>query len=682
VAAVFAVVASALPGDMSDDASAPTAAVARAVGGFVDAAWKASRAAIGALSSSVGSAVADSLDAFGDTVSAVPEALGQVVSRADRMAESARPPQPGNRPGRRGPKVAAATATAAAAVAAVPTPGTAGPDDTVDLSPGTVATMAGNGTVATVDGVGANASFKDMGGTVVVGGIVYVATNGAIRRFDPATSAVTTFAGSATAAGCVNAVNPQDVRFPDAYFDMAAGNGYLYTTGCGIRKTSLSTGETTTVTATAFDHITVGPDGMLYATKSAYTHVLSPKVHRVDPATGATTVFATLPSQGATYQIGLAIAADSGALWVVEEAKPTGGDRRFVVRVGVPDATVTTVASGSPVPTSGNATYAHDFGTHSLVSAGSYLYSGFAPRGSTAAPQTIVRRINKSDGSITESAGTTSAGWVDGTGMEAWFAGVTGLASDGASIWIADSANRRLRRAVPGTPLPMAQHPSASSTLNLDPGDVSTFAGDGTDATADGTGTSASFASMGNAAAGAGSVFVATSGAVRRIAVSDSAVTTLAGTTGTERGCTNAANPAAVQFPNAPFDVVSDGTFVYSAGGGCGVRRTSIATGATSTVTATPFDHVTFGPDGNLYATRTSTTTVGSIVSRVHPVTGVESSFATLPLDGYTTLKAFALTSDASALWVVAEGSKLVSCMTSTRRWIVRGRSPMPRHRS
>ena len=120
-----------------------------------------------------------------------------------------------------------------------------------------------------------------------------------------------------------------------------------------------------------------------------------------------------------------------------------------------------------------------------------------------------MRRYSKADGSWINVAGTASQGYVDWIGAEAWFSDVVGLGSDGTNIWVADGTNYRVRKGAPASSLPSAQPASATSTLGILPGWTRTFAGSGTSATVDGTGTAASFKSMEGIVAVNGFAYVA-----------------------------------------------------------------------------------------------------------------------------------------------------------------------------
>ena len=151
-----------------------------------------------------------------------------------------------------------------------------------------------------------------------------------------------------------------------------------------------------------------------------------------------------------------------------------------------------------------------------------------------------IRRIVAATGAVTTLAGST-VGFADGTGPAAQFNSPTGVACDGGgNVFVADADNNRIRRIVAAT------------------GAVTTLAGSGASGFADGTGTNARFFTpIGVACDGIGNVFVADADnhCIRRIVAATGAVTTLAGS-GTA-AFADGTGPAA-QF-NSPTGVACDG---------------------------------------------------------------------------------------------------------------------------
>lgn len=143
-----------------------------------------------------------------------------------------------------------------------------------------------------------------------------------------------------------------------------------------------------------------------------------------------------------------------------------------------------------------------------------------------AVPQQVVAQA------VTTFAGTNTGAWMDGTGTGAQFNQPSSIAIDaGGNFYIADKQNNRIRKISSG-------------------GVVTTFAGDGTAAWLDASGTSARFSQpSGIAVDGAGNVYVADYGnhRIRKIS-SGGVVTTLAG--GAPGFADGTGGSAQFQFPS------------------------------------------------------------------------------------------------------------------------------------
>ncbi|MCR4302803.1 MAG: hypothetical protein NUV63_01065 [Gallionella sp.] len=177
---------------------------------------------------------------------------------------------------------------------------------------------------------------------------------------------------------------------------------------------------------------------------------------------------------------------------------------------------------------------------------------------------------------------TTIAGYVsaipvpitDGTGIAASFYFPFGVTTDGTNLYVVDSAGN-IRQIVIAT------------------GAVSTIAGTtlGTTGSTDGTGTAAKFALPRGITTDGTNLYVADTGnsTIRKIVIATGAVSTLAGTAGSN-GITDGTGAAARFY--LPSSITTDGTNLYVADtGNHTIRQIVIATGAVTTLagTASPF---------------------------------------------------------------------------------------------
>jgi hypothetical protein len=188
----------------------------------------------------------------------------------------------------------------------------------------------------------------------------------------------------------------------------------------------------------------------------------------------------------------------------------------------------------------------------------------------TSVGELTLRKITP-DGTVTTLAGATGEGGsADGTGADARFGALFGLATDGAgNVYVADHVNNTIRKVTPA-------------------GVVTTLAGTAGDAgSADGAGPDARFdGPYGLVRDAAGNLYVADSGnhTIRRITTAG-VVTTLAGTAGLS-GNTDAAG-ADARF-NSPGQLAIDGSgTLYVADLGNYTIRKITPDGAVTTVVGT-----------------------------------------------------------------------------------------------
>ncbi len=164
------------------------------------------------------------------------------------------------------------------------------------------------------------------------------------------------------------------------------------------------------------------------------------------------------------------------------------------------------------------------------------------PQGATGAgnivvkvgPQTASKGVFTEYATVTTLAGDGTQGWKDDTGMKAKFLSPNGLAIDNSgNILVADGGNNRVRSITPD-------------------GVVTTIAGDGSYDYADGTGTSAQLNDPYGIVVNrnSGIVYVSDRGDnhIRKINLSNNAVTTYAGSTYSGDGHDNGTNLATAQF--------------------------------------------------------------------------------------------------------------------------------------
>jgi DNA-binding beta-propeller fold protein YncE len=200
-----------------------------------------------------------------------------------------------------------------------------------------------------------------------------------------------------------------------------------------------------------------------------------------------------------------------------------------------------------------------------------------------AAP--LVAQAQSSFLQIRTLAGLTSLGYVDATGTNARFNGPASVAVDSAgNVFVADGFNHVIRKVTPA-------------------GVVSTFAGNGSFGSADGTGTAARFAQVyGVAIDGTDTLYVADSGnnTIRKITPAG-VVTTLAGLAGNGGSTDGTGSAARFSFPRG-IAVDAAGANVYVADSGNSTIRKVTSAGVVTTLAGSP--GLSGGTDGTGSAAR------------------------------------------------------------------------------
>jgi sugar lactone lactonase YvrE len=336
--------------------------------------------------------------------------------------------------------------------------GTAAKTYTLSASFYGVTTIAGadsyGGFGGFADGTAAEALFKRPMSVVLAGnGNIYVVDygNDRIRMLTPG-GGVSTLAGSGSVGGYADGPGTQ-AQFNGPYGIAMDGSGYLYVADSNnhrIRK------------------------------------VFSDGAYAVETFAGSTYGYADGTGADAQFNQPIGIAVHGADFYVVDNYNYR--IRKMTATTGaIPKGVVTTFAGA------GTQGYAEGTGTAAQF---------YSPRSITVDNDGNVyvadfHRIRKitPGGEVTTFAGSTSAGYADGTGTAAQFTSLYGIAADNSgNLYVSEWEDHRIRKITPG-------------------GEVTTFAGSGTEGYADGDFSAAQFKNpQGIAVDGDGNVYVADCG--------------------------------------------------------------------------------------------------------------------------------------------------------------------------
>lgn len=437
--------------------------------------------------------------------------------------------------------------------------------------PAAVTTFAGNGANATINGTGTAASFAAMGGAARVGASLYIGSAGTIRTVDTATGAVGVLVGSASDISCRDNRTAANVRLGRVRSVATDGVMIYSIADCGgVRQTAIAGGATSTLASIA------GARAVTYAAPNVYV-TAGNLVYKVT-TTGKVSTFADLGGEAH------ALTTDGSNLWV------TGSywGSRSIVKISLATAGMVAVAQ-------------EDIGYTAIAYSNGWLYN--------FASSSNLRAYNATTGEFRSVAGTLfNPGFADGTGTDAWFgrfdqsAGLYGaIVADGSTLWIADTSNHRVRKAVAGQPLPSAIPTGITSSLAIAPGSISTFAGSGATVNADGTGVAASFERPVGVTVVGKTAYVSDRGVIRKADLQTGRVSPFVGSS-SAAACTMSANPAEVNIGDNAY-LTHDGHYLWASTWNCGLLRISLATGATSVACGAGFDRgVAVGSNGALYS--------------------------------------------------------------------------------
>jgi len=287
------------------------------------------------------------------------------------------------------------------------------------LSTGEVTTVAGDGTDGFLDGVGTSAQFSFPVGVAVQGDNLFVSdfNNHRIRKIILSTGEVTTVAGSGTSGFADGTGTTAQFSFPAG---VAVQGDNLFVADRNnhrIRKIILSTGEVTTV------------------------------------AGSGTSGFADGTGTSAQFSFPAGVAVQGDILFVADQFNDR--IRKIILSTGE----VTTVA--------GSGTFGFLDGTG--TSAQFAFPAGVAVQGDILFVTDInnhrIRKIILSTGEVTTVAGSSTFGFLDGTGTSAQFAFPAGVAVQGDNLFVADQGNNRIRKINLALPTPAIAITPASASF-------------------------------------------------------------------------------------------------------------------------------------------------------------------------------------------------------------------------
>ena len=314
---------------------------------------------------------------------------------------------------------------------------------------GVVTTFAGSGTATFADGTGAAASFNFPNGiTIDSAGNLYIGDffNHRIRKITPG-GVVSTLAGSTQAYNDGTGAGAR-FSFPRGVAVNSAGNVYVVDTGnnrirmitpAGVVTTLAGNADATSTNGTGTNATFNGPNGITIDSQGNL-FVADENNHRIRIITPATVV-TTLAGSTAGYNDGgwfnqpVGVATDwIGTLYVAD----TNNHR---IRRITPAGVVTTLAgsgtAGATNSTGVNATFNFPRGVALDSTLNVYVADGANRQ---------IRRITPA-GVVTTFAGSATSGFADGTGTSATFNTPVGITVDSLDrIYVLDIGNHNIRR--------------------------------------------------------------------------------------------------------------------------------------------------------------------------------------------------------------------------------------------
>jgi hypothetical protein len=463
----------------------------------------------------------------------------------------------------------------------------------IDLTTMNVSTLAGSaGNGGLVDGTGPAARFGQIMAMCIVSGYLYVAENSAVRRVDCATGAVLTIAGNGT-PDTVDGTGTATARFKSLQCLASVGDVlYLGQGDYVLRRLDLSSAAVTTVAGSRDQsgrNDGIGPAArfggiMALAEYGGLLYVIDAALRRFDPASLQVTTLSGYNGLSSEIDGNIADARCAGASGMCRYGTMLYyAGNSSVRRIDIDGGSISTLAGNSIVSyydaLGQEARFSEPYGL--ACCSGTVYACDFTAH--------VIRKIDPASGKTELVAGLPGAeGGADGIGPQARFRAPVGLASDGATLYVADMEGHTIR------------------SLDTVTREVKTLAGsDGVSGSIDGQGSSARFKAPYALACGEGKVFVADTSnyTIRSIDPKTGTVSTLAGAAGS-RGVVDGIGSAA-QFYYVTSLAYLDG-YLY-AGDGNLIRRVDPQSGAVLTLTNSPgyissFNGI-FARNGSLFIT-------------------------------------------------------------------------------
>jgi YD repeat-containing protein len=430
--------------------------------------------------------------------------------------------------------------------------------------------------------------------SVRVGDTTYVAVNNQVFRY-VAGQPVTSF-GTVT-AGCAS--GPAGAARFSATRGLSAEAGFLFVTdACGTRKLDPRDGSVTMLSSWATNGLNTHFAGRTYVLTS------SSVISSVSDADGTTATFATAPSG---YTFTKLVAGNDGVY-----ASMTKSGAPTLVRLHRIDGTSADVLSGS-------------LSAASFTVIGDHLY--FAGTAATSAGGAYlackIYDLDLTSSSTRYLLGSGTCGRLDGVAQDGWLpANLNLFGDDDRRAYFFDGT--LLRHLESGTPVapPGAQQPTSGFTGST--ARVDWFSGrDVPSSPLSGSATDASHSNATGFVVEGSTVVEAAGSALRRVDLTTGASTLLYGKEGAS-GCVDSADKNAVTYSGIQ-SLTSDGRYYYV--GSCGIRRTDVSTGATSTVTSEVTPLAMAFRKGAIYAVTSSSP---AQLVRIDPATGVLTTVASL----------------------------------------------------